>query len=59
MANIKDGIMVDSESITISEYSSSNTLSMFDEFSSNSQSDNGTTFDEFISQNSLLSQIVY
>ena len=59
MANIKDGIMVDSESITISEYSSSNTLSMFDEFSSNSQSENGTTFDEFISQNSLLSQIVY
>lgn len=52
-ANIIDGIMVDCEKISTSDYSSSNNLTMFDDFSSNSQSDNGFTFDEFGLQNNI------
>lgn len=60
-ANIIDGIMVDCDKISTSDFSSSNTLTMFDEFSSNSnsQSDNGMTFDEFGMQNNAFTQPVY
>ena len=60
-ANIIDGIMVDCDKISTSDFSSSNTLTMFDEFSSNSnsQSDNGITFDEFGVQNNIFTQPVY
>ena len=62
-ANIVDGIMVDCDKISTSDYSSSNNLAMFDEFSSNSnsnsQSDNGTVFEEYAIQNNVFSQLVY
>lgn len=62
-ANIIDGIIVDCDKISTSDFSSSNTLTIFDEFSSsfnsNSQSDNGIIFDEYQVRNNVFTQPLY